>query len=204
MFTGIIEGLGKIISAEKESANVRLRIACPFANELKVDQSVSHNGVCLTVEKIFADSYEVVAIEETLNRSNLGKLLPGDFVNMERCMKLGDRLDGHIVQGHVDETAACKSIEDKNGSWLFTFQTSSNSENLLVERGSVCINGVSLTVVDLSSPFGEMKAGISFSVAIIPYTFQNTNFGSIKAGNSVNLEFDIIGKYVQRLVQSRS
>ncbi|MCX6273841.1 MAG: riboflavin synthase [Bacteroidetes bacterium] len=196
MFTGIVESLGKIISLEKESANLRIRISTPFLSELKVDQSISHNGVCLTVEKITGENYEVVAIAETLERSNLGELKSGDFINLERCMKIGDRLDGHMVQGHVDETAVCKSVEDKNGSWLFTFQLKSSSAELLVEKGSVSINGVSLTVVEAEQDY--------FSVAIIPYTFENTTFQFITAGTKVNIEFDIIGKYVKRILANRS
>ena len=196
MFTGIVESLGKIISLENESANLRIRISAPFLHELKVDQSISHNGVCLTVEKITSDIYEVVAIAETLERSNLGELKSGDFVNLERCMKIGDRLDGHMVQGHVDETAVCKSIEDKNGSWLFTFQLNSSSAELLVVKGSVSINGVSLTVVEAAKDY--------FSVAIIPYTFANTTFQYITTGTKVNIEFDIIGKYVKRILANRS
>jgi len=195
MFTGIIESQGKIISSEKESGNLRLRISCPFTDELKVDQSISHNGVCLTVEKILNGSYEVVAIEETLRRSNLGNLTAGDAVNLERCLRIGDRLDGHMVQGHVDETATCNAVEEKNGSWLFTFQLNSPT-NLIVEKGSVCVNGVSLTVVEAGNDF--------FSVAIIPYTFENTNFRSLKAGGLVNVEFDVIGKYVQRMLGNRN
>lgn len=196
MFTGIIESVGKIISIDKDLANLRIRISAPFLHELKVDQSISHNGVCLTVEKITTDSYEVVAIAETLERSNLGELKSGDFVNLERCMKIGDRLDGHMVQGHVDETAVCKSIEDKNGSWLFTFRLNPASAELLVEKGSVSINGVSLTVVEAAKDY--------FSVAIIPYTFENTTFQHITSETKVNIEFDIIGKYVKRILENRS
>lgn len=197
MFTGIIESFGKIISTEKESANLRIRISAPFLAELKADQSVSHNGVCLTVEKISAENYEVVAIAETLERSNLGNLKAGDFVNLERCLKIGDRLDGHMVQGHVDEMAVCKSVENKNGSWLFTFQlNTTSSAELIVEKGSVSINGVSLTVVKAEKDY--------FSVAIIPYTFENTIFQYITTGTKVNIEFDIIGKYVKRILTNRS
>lgn len=196
MFTGIVESLGKIISSEKESSNLRIRISAPFLSELKVDQSISHNGVCLTVEKITTNNYEVVAIAETLERSNLGELKSDDFVNLERCMKIGDRLDGHMVQGHVDETAVCKSIEDKKGSWLFTFQLQSSSAELIVEKGSVSINGVSLTVVEAGKDY--------FSVAIIPYTFENTTFQYISTGTKVNIEFDIIGKYVKRILANRN
>ncbi len=196
MFTGIIESLGKIISSEKEAANLRLRISSSFLSELKTDQSISHNGVCLTVEKISGDTYEVVAIDETLQRSNLGNLKAGDFVNLERCLKIGDRLDGHLVQGHVDETVECKSVENKNGSWLFNFQLNSSSANLIVEKGSVTINGVSLTVVETEKDY--------FSTAIIPYTLENTNFQYLKPGDLVNIEFDIIGKYVRRIIDNRN
>lgn len=193
MFTGIVESLGKVISSEKESANLRIRISAPFISELKVDQSISHNGVCLTVEKLSSDHYEVVAIDETLQRSNLGELKPGDVINLERCMKIGDRLDGHMVQGHVDDTVICNSVEDKNGSMLFTFQSNPTSSNLIVEKGSISINGVSLTVVEAGRDH--------FSVAIIPYTFENTTFKFIKPGIRVNIEFDIIGKYVKRILE---
>ncbi len=194
MFTGIIEASGKIISSEKESSNLRLKISAPFLAELKIDQSISHNGVCLTVENIFEDHYEVVAIAETLSRSNLGQLKPGDFTNLERCLKIGDRLDGHMVQGHVDETAIYKSLENKNGSWLFTFSLNTASADFIVEKGSVCINGVSLTVVETGNDY--------FSVAIIPYTFDHTTFHALKPGDRVNIEFDIIGKYVKRMLGS--
>lgn len=197
MFTGIVESLGKIISSEKESSNLRIRISAPFLHELKVDQSISHNGVCLTVENITTNNYEVVAIAETLERSNLGEIKSGDFINLERCMKIGDRLDGHMVQGHVDETAVCKSVENKNGSWLFTFQlNTTSSAELIVEKGSVSINGVSLTVVEAGKDY--------FSVAIIPYTFENTTFQYISTGTKVNIEFDIISKYVKRILANRS
>jgi riboflavin synthase len=195
MFTGIIEATGVVTDIKKESANLRLSISCPFINELKVDQSVSHNGVCLTVEKISGNSYEVVAVEETLKRSNLGKLNPGDLINLERSMKLGDRLDGHIVQGHVDETAVCNSVENRDGSWLYSFKLNAGSNNILIEKGSVSVNGVSLTVVD--------TAQNNFSVAIIPYTFEHTNFKTMKAGDTVNIEFDVIGKYVQKIMENR-
>jgi riboflavin synthase len=195
MFTGIVEAQGKILSAEKESSNLRIRLTTPFLNELKVDQSISHNGVCLTIEKLSTDAYEVVAIDETLRRSNLGKLNPGDSVNLERCLKIGDRLDGHMVQGHVDETAKCTQIDDNNGSWLFTFSISKMSSGLIVQKGSVCINGVSLTVVEAGNDF--------FSVAIIPFTYENTNFRFLRSGDIVNIEYDVIGKYVQRMLENR-
>ena len=194
MFTGIIEATGVVTSAKKEGTSIRLAIRAPFTSELKVDQSVSHNGVCLTVEKVSGQEYEVVAIEETLLRSNLGQLKTGDKVNLERCLKIGDRLDGHFVQGHVDETAVCSSVQDREGSWLYTFRLQSPSD-LIVEKGSVCVNGVSLTVVDAGQDF--------FSVAVIPYTFEHTNFKSLVEGSKVNLEYDVIGKYVKRMVAGR-
>jgi riboflavin synthase len=195
MFTGIVEAQGRVLSTEKESSNLRIRISAPFLPELKVDQSISHNGVCLTVEKHSPQHYEVVAIEETLLRSNLGKLKSGDAVNLERCLKIGDRLDGHMVQGHVDETGICKSVENRNGSWLFTFGIQKASANSIVPKGSVCVNGVSLTIVEAGNDF--------FSVAIIPYTFDHTNFNALREGEVVNIEYDVIGKYVQRMIGSR-
>ena len=193
MFTGIVEETGFIKEVKKEESNVRLTVSCSFVKELKVDQSISHNGVCLTVVKIYSDSYDVVAIDETLKRSNIGLFKSGDLVNLERCTKVGDRLDGHIVQGHVDTTANVKSIEDKNGSWLMFFEYD-DAKNVTVEKGSICVNGVSLTVVDSNKN--------NFSVAIIPYTFENTNFKNLKIGGRVNLEFDIVGKYVKQLLMN--
>ena len=195
MFTGIVEALGKVLSTEKESTNLRLRIEAPFLSELKVDQSISHNGVCLTVEKISNTYYEVVAIDETLHRSNLGSLKRGDAINLERCLKIGDRLDGHMVQGHVDETAVCKNISNANGSWLYTFNMNPASSGSIVQKGSICVNGVSLTVVEAGKDF--------FSVAIIPYTFENTNFKNLRSEDAVNIEYDVIGKYVHRILDSR-
>ena len=191
MFTGIIETVGEIVQLTKEGENLNIEIKSPLAQELKIDQSVSHNGVCLTVVKINEGSYVVTAIKETLIKTNLKSLEKGVFINLERAMKLGDRLDGHMVQGHVDGTAICKKVKDANGSWIFTFEYNSSEFNT-VEKGSITVNGVSLTVVD-------SKKG-AFSVAIIPYTFENTNFKTIKAGSEVNLEFDIIGKYVKNLM----
>jgi riboflavin synthase len=191
MFTGIIEAVGEIVGLTQEGENLHLEISSPLTQELKIDQSVSHNGVCLTVVQIKEATYIVTAIKETLDKTNLKNLNKGSMVNLERAMKLGDRLDGHIVQGHVDGTASCKTVEDANGSWIFTFQYN-NSEFSTVEKGSVTVNGVSLTVVN--SKKGE------FSVAIIPYTLENTNFKEIKAGSEVNLEFDIIGKYLKNLM----
>ena len=192
MFTGIIETVGEINQLAQEGENLHIEIKSPLAQELKIDQSVSHNGVCLTVVEVKEASYVVTAIQETLDKTNLKKLTKGSLVNLERAMKLGDRLDGHLVQGHVDGTAICKKVEDSNGSWVFTFEYD-NSEFSTVEKGSITVNGVSLTVVD--SKNGE------FSVAIIPYTFENTNFNKIEQGTEVNLEFDIIGKYVKSIMK---
>jgi len=192
MFTGIIETLGEIKQLTQEGENLHIEIMSPLAQELKIDQSVSHNGVCLTVVKINDDSYVVTAIKETLEKTNLKSLKNGALVNLERAMKLGDRLDGHIVQGHVDCTATCINIENEKGSWVFTFEYK-NSEFGTVEKGSITVNGVSLTVVDSQKE--------EFSVAIIPYTFEHTNFKNTKVGDEVNLEFDIIGKYVKNLMK---
>jgi len=194
MFTGIIEALGKVETIEKEGGNVHFTISAPFVPELKVDQSVAHNGTCLTITKIVDNkSYKVTAIDETLQKTNLGKWQVGDLINLERCVKADGFLDGHIVQGHVDQTAVCESVEETDGSWKFHFKYSSPQAALTVAKGSICVNGVSLTVVD------DLKDG--FSVAIIPYTFEHTNFHSIKPGSMVNIEFDIIGKYVAKLMQ---
>lgn len=195
MFTGIIEATGKVISTRKEKSNLVLEIECPFINELKVDQSVAHNGVCLTVEQINGNTYSLTAIEETLQKSNIGKLQPGDDVNLERCMQLGGRLDGHIVQGHVDGIGTCIKKENKNGSWVFTFSYPENINQVTVEKGSITINGVSLTVVN------SLKN--EFSVAIIPYTYEHTNFKNIEVNDHVNLEFDVIGKYVKKILDFR-
>lgn len=193
MFTGIIEQLGTIQKIEKEQSNIHFHVESEFVNELKVDQSVAHNGVCLTVVSLCGDRYVVTAIDETLERTNLKKLEVGSLVNLERCTKIGDRLDGHIVQGHVDTTGICTRIVDLNGSWKFHFVYESN--DVTVEKGSITINGVSLTVVDSESN--------SFSVCIIPYTYEYTNFHTLQVGDSVNLEFDIIGKYVSKLLTLR-
>ncbi len=195
MFTGIIEGEGIIASLKKEGGNIQLSLRCPFTSELKIDQSLSHNGVCLTVISVDKDIYQVTAIEETLKRTNLGSLKPNDLINLERCMKLGDRLDGHLVQGHVDQTGTCKTIEEQQGSWVFGFEYDTSKGNITVEKGSICVNGVSLTVVDSSEGY--------FSVAIIPYTYQHTNFRTLKAGDKVNLEFDILGKYAAKLLRKQ-
>ena len=195
MFSGIIECLGKVAAIEKEKDNYHFKIASPVSNELKIDQSVAHNGVCLTITKIEEGFHYVTAIKETMDKTNLSFLEVNDDINLERCIRMNDRLDGHIVQGHVDQTAICKSVEDQNGSWLYTFEYDSAKGNITVEKGSICVNGVSLTVVN------SERNG--FSVAIIPYTFEHTNFKSIKAGDMVNLEFDILGKYVARLLELR-
>jgi riboflavin synthase len=192
MFSGIIESTGKVVSLRREGSNLHIEVECGFADELKPDQSISHNGVCLTVTEINGKNYFVTAIDETLKRTNLGSLTKGDTINLERCVKAGDRLDGHIVQGHVDTTATVENILLEKGSWLFYFSHKNSPSNLTVEKGSVCINGVSLTVVDSTDN--------SFSVAIIPYTFEHTNFNRSKKGDIVNVEFDIIGKYVARLL----
>lgn len=193
MFTGIIEQLGTVKNIVQEKTNVHFSIQSAITQELKIDQSVAHNGVCLTVVSIHDDVYTVTAIEETLDRTNLGKLAIGDSVNLERCTRIGDRLDGHIVQGHVDTTGVCTKIEDLNGSWKFSFRY--DSSDLTVEKGSVTVNGVSLTVVD--------SLNKEFSVCIIPYTYEHTNFKNLSVGSQVNLEFDIIGKYVSKLLALR-
>lgn len=193
MFTGIVENIAIVEKIEKEGSNLHFWLSCDFTNELKIDQSISHNGVCLTVVEISGSVYKVTAIDETLKKTNLGQVAVGSKVNLERCMRLNDRLDGHIVQGHVDQTGVLTDIHNENGSYLLNFQYDENSTgNVTVPKGSICVNGVSLTVVH--SQIGE------FSVAIIPYTWENTNFHTLKPGESVNLEFDIIGKYIQRLM----
>lgn len=191
MFTGIIEDLGTVTHLNKEQENLHITLKSTFTSELKIDQSVSHNGVCLTVIAINDDEYTVTAIKETLTKSNIGNLKVNDFVNLERAMKLGDRLDGHIVQGHVDQTAVCTSVKSQNGSWEYTFQYDANLNNVTIEKGSITVNGVSLTVVN-----SERN---SFSVAIIPYTYEHTNFKLVQMNTIVNLEFDVLGKYVQKL-----
>ncbi len=191
MFTGIIETIGIVTKLEKEQSNLHLTIESDMASELKIDQSVSHNGVCLTVVSTLENTYKVTAIAETLTKTNIGDIKVGDPVNLERGMKLNDRLDGHIVQGHVDQVAVCDNVVQANGSWVFTFSYDESLNNITIEKGSVTVNGVSLTVVDSKKH--------SFSVAIIPYTFEHTTFKYIKSGDSVNLEFDVIGKYVKRL-----
>ena len=192
MFTGIVECIAQVKQVKKEGSNLRLQLQSPITSELKVDQSISHNGVCLTVERIHKDSYEVVAVEETLLKSNLGQLKLKDAVNLERCLKLNHRLDGHLVQGHVDTTAQVHSIKKRNGSWVFSFVLDQKSP-LIVEKGSICVNGVSLTAFDVKDT--------SFQLTIIPYTYEHTNFKTLKEGSLVNIEFDLIGKYIQRLQQ---
>jgi len=196
MFTGIIESIGEISNLTKDRGNLHITVKSPLAPALKIDQSVAHNGVCLTVVDVKQDTYLVTAIKETLEKSNLNSLVIGKNVNLERAMKLGARLDGHIVQGHVDEKGICSSINEIEGSWIFTFQYSSDAGNITVEKGSITVNGVSLTVV------GSKKN--EFSVAIIPFTYDHTNFNEIALGDTVNLEFDIIGKYVKRLTEQYS
>ena len=191
MFTGIIENIGELIGVEKKGENIILEVTCSFVSELKVDQSVAHNGVCLTVIEISDSSYKVEAIQETLNRTNLGKLVSGSEINLERCLLPTQRLDGHIVQGHVDQAGECIKVVENDGSWEYYFKYDSSTGNLTVEKGSICINGVSLTVVESTND--------TFSVAIIPYTQEHTNFHTFEVGTTVNLEFDIIGKYVAKL-----
>lgn len=191
MFTGIIETLGTVKNVVKEQENVHLTIESDITSELKVDQSVAHNGVCLTVVDLNNNEYTVTAIKETLDKTTIGNLKASDIVNLERAMKLGDRLDGHIVQGHVDETGICTNIKDENGSTVYTFEYNSDKNNVTIEKGSITINGISLTVIDATNS--------GFSVAIIPYTWENTTFKTLQIGDAVNLEFDVIGKYVARL-----
>lgn len=198
MFSGIVESTAKLVALKRDRENIDFTFTCPFVSELKIDQSVSHNGVCLTVVSIEGDTYVVTAMKETLDRSNLGLLEVGDEVNVERSMLLNARLDGHIVQGHVDETATCIAVEDADGSYYFTFKYPFDKEMaklgyMTVDKGSVAVNGVSLTVCNPTED--------TFQVAIIPYTWENTNFHDIKVGSKVNLEFDIVGKYISRLMQ---
>ena len=195
MFTGIIENLSKIKEIKKEGDNLSINFISDIASELKVDQSVSHNGICLTVVKIVDKTYYVTAIKETILKSSIQKWKSGDLINIERAMKLGDRLDGHMVQGHVDQTAVCKNIIEEDGSWYFDFEYSA-SENMTIEKGSIAINGVSLTVVNSKEN--------SFSVAIIPYTYSHTNFKNIRIGDMVNIEFDMIGKYITKIISNQN
>ena len=191
MFTGIIEDMGVVGRIDKENDNINLWIKSKIASELKIDQSVSHNGICLTVVDVKGDNYKVTAIKETILKSNISYLKVGDKINLERGMRLGDRLDGHIVQGHVDHVGICTKKEYANGSWYYTFEYDMSSKNLTIEKGSITVNGVSLTVVN---------SGVNtFQVAIIPYTYENTNFQSINENSIVNLEFDVVGKYIQKM-----
>ncbi len=193
MFTGIIEDIGSVTNLKTELENLHISIKSRITPELKIDQSVAHNGVCLTVVAINGDEYTVTAIKETLEKTNLNTLQINDQVNLERAMKLGDRLDGHIVQGHVDQTAVCTSVKEENGSWVFTFEYDASLKNITIEKGSITVNGTSLTVINSQKD--------RFSVAIIPYTYQHTNFNTFKQGTVVNLEFDVLGKYVAKLTE---
>ncbi|MCA6421397.1 MAG: riboflavin synthase [Flavobacterium sp.] len=195
MFTGIIEALGIIKEIKRDYDNLDITVSSSITNELKIDQSVAHNGVCLTVVVINEEQYTVTAIKETIIKTNLSDWKVGDLLNLERAMKLGDRLDGHIVQGHVDQIGICKSVEEANGSWYFTFEYDSKLNNITIEKGSITVNGVSLTVVNSKEN--------EFSVAIIPYTYEYTNFKNIKIGTKINLEFDVVGKYVARIYRLR-
>ena len=192
MFTGIIETLGKVVDLQRDQSNLHITVESAISNELKIDQSVAHNGVCLTVVAVADGQHTVTAIEETLNKTNLGNLKIYEPVNLERCMQMNARLDGHIVQGHVDQTAVCTQFKELDGSWEYTFEYDASTGNVTVEKGSICVNGISLTVVNSQAN--------SFSVAIIPYTFEHTNLHNVHQGSVVNLEFDIIGKYVARLM----
>ena len=196
MFTGIIETLGEVTELRHEQGNLHITVSSPIAAELKIDQSVAHNGVCLTVVALADGKHTVTAIDETLQKSNIGHLKVGDLVNLERCMQMNGRLDGHIVQGHVDQTAICTEFREMHGSWEYTFEYDPAVGNVTVEKGSICVNGISLTVVNSKKN--------SFSVAIIPYTFEHTNLQQVNVGSLVNLEFDIIGKYVARLIGANS
>jgi len=196
MFSGIVEEAAQVIALQKDKENIHITLSCSFVSELKIDQSVSHNGVCLTVVKKTVDTYTVTAIQETLQKSNLGLLKTGSKVNLERSMKMDGRLDGHIVQGHVDQTALCTAVSEAEGSWYYTFEYEpARNDYMTVEKGSVCVNGVSLTVVNSRDK--------SFQVAIIPYTYEHTNFHEFQPGTVVNLEFDIIGKYIARIVRQQ-
>ncbi|PLK43506.1 riboflavin synthase [Emticicia sp. TH156] len=209
MFTGIVESMGRLVAIEPDGTNLTFTFESDIAKELKIDQSLSHNGVCLTVVEVLTDMtdakdnnqthtavrYKVTAIDETLKKTNLGNLAIGDKVNLERCMPANGRFDGHIVQGHVDQTGVCTALEDQNGSWLISFEYDASTNNITVEKGSICVNGVSLTVVNSKDN--------GFSVAIIPFTWEHTNFHQLTVGKLVNLEFDILGKYMQRILQKR-
>ncbi len=196
MFSGIVEEAATVVALEKEKENLHITMKCSFVNELKIDQSISHNGVCLTVVKKTDDTYTVTAIKETLDKTNLGKLVPGSKVNLERSSRLDGRLDGHMVQGHVDQIAVCTDVTEADGSWYFTFEYEPTQDDYMtVEKGSVSVNGVSLTVVNSKEK--------SFQVAIIPYTYEYTNFHQIKKGTIVNIEFDILGKYIAKIVKQQ-
>ncbi len=195
MFTGIVETLGEVVQTTAEGTNLTFQVRAPFTSELQIDQSVNHDGVCLTVTGMEADTYTVTAVAETLSKTNLGDLQPGSLVNLERCMPANGRFDGHIVQGHVDQTGVCTQITELDGSWLFDFAYDPAPGNLTVEKGSICINGVSLTV------FNAQKG--RFRVTIIPYTYRFTNFHRLQEGDTVNLEFDIVGKYIQQIMQQQ-
>ncbi len=193
MFSGIVEEPATLVALEKDKENLHITLKCSFTDTLKIDQSISHNGVCLTVVKKSGDNYTVTAIKETLDKTNLGFLKVGDKVNLERSMKIDSLLDGHLVQGHVDQTAVCTKIEEADGSWYFTFEYDPSKGNITVEKGSISVNGVSLTVVNSKEK--------TFQVAIIPYTYEHTNFHQFKVGTVVNLEFDIVGKYITKMLK---
>jgi riboflavin synthase len=193
MFTGIVEAMGSLVRKEAKATNVEFWFTSPFTQELKVDQSLAHNGVCLTVVEITGDQYRVTAIDETLQKTNIGDIAIGQKVNLERCMAANARFDGHIVQGHVDLTGICTEINDQQGSWEYRFSYPKSSGHVTVEKGSICVNGTSLTVVDSQDD--------SFTVCIIPYTYEHTVFHQLKIGDRVNLEFDILGKYIKKLMQ---
>ncbi|MHA8082581.1 riboflavin synthase [Aquirufa sp. A-Brett2-15D] len=193
MFTGIVEAMGSLIKKDAKGTNVEFWFTCPFTQELKVDQSLAHNGVCLTVVEILGDQYRVTAIDETLQKTNMGDVAIGQKVNLERCMAANARFDGHIVQGHVDLTGICTEIKDQQGSWEYRFSYPKSSGHVTVEKGSICVNGTSLTVVDSQDD--------SFTVCIIPYTYEHTIFHQLRIGDRVNLEFDILGKYIKKLMQ---
>lgn len=192
MFTGIIEAIGEVVDIQTEGSNITFKLTCPFTQELKVDQSLAHNGVCLTVVDIQGSVYAVTAIDETLKKTNLGRLSVGSKVNLERCMPANGRFDGHIVQGHVDQTGIVTAITEQDGSWLYDFEYEPNNQNITVEKGSICINGTSLTVFNSGTN--------TFRVAIIPYTYEHTVFHTLQVGDTVNLEFDIVGKYIRKMM----
>lgn len=195
MFTGIIEAIGTIVQTEQQGSNVTLTIQSAISNELKIDQSVAHNGVCLTVIAVNNDTHQVTAIDETLQKTTLGTWRENTQVNLERCTQVGARLDGHIVQGHVDQTGECIGLTEQDGSWLYTFRYVPSRQNIVVEKGSICVNGTSLTAFDAE--------GDTFTVAIIPYTYEHTTIHAVKVGSRVNLEFDIVGKYVAKMMEGR-